>query len=67
MLFWLQLHSLLQLPEQQSSHFPALYKQEILFKTSMTATFAKLLEKLTILGTGAATYIYFLVTKVLYQ
>lgn len=43
-----------------------MYKQEILFKTSMTATFAKLLEKLTIPDTGAATYIY-LVTKVLYQ
>lgn len=48
MLFWLQLHSLLQLPEQQSLHFPALYELKFFFKTSMTATFAKLLKKLTI-------------------
>lgn len=48
MLFWLQLHSLLQLPEQQSLHFPALYELKFFFKTSMTATFAKLPEKLTI-------------------
>lgn len=48
MLFWLQLHSLLQLPEQQSPHFPALYELKFFFKTSMRATFAKLLAKLTI-------------------
>lgn len=64
MLFWLQLNSLLQPPEQQSSHFPALYKQEFLFKTSMTAAFANLLVKLTILGIGDAPCIYLLVTKV---
>lgn len=63
----LQLYSLLQLPEQQSSHFPALFEQEFLFKHSATALFAKLLVKLTIIGTGAAPYVYLLVTKVLHQ
>lgn len=56
MLFWLQLHSLLQPPEQQSPHFPAPDKQEVLFKASMAATCAKLLVKLIVLGTGAAPY-----------